>query len=219
MSFHLDFELKACAHSHLLCCIYSRYHPAFTMHRCSLTQGPFVFHQDLQRSADCVSFSHFPPCFCSSSCFCVSLFAFLMHSLLSPLSYSSDTSTAVLPVPCPRAQDNICKEPSSYGASRCFSSLCVATIWKKTHVFVGENISLSSQGWGQGITGSWSTSADARVLQIKPQHSAASNKGQPDHPEHTYLLTVGVQQRKGVLWVKQLSFPNSWSSFAPGMKQ
>lgn len=56
MSFHLDFEHTACVHSCLLCCVYSQYHLALTMHRCSLTQGPFMFHQDLQRSADCIHF-------------------------------------------------------------------------------------------------------------------------------------------------------------------
>lgn len=129
MSFHLDFECKVSVHSHLLCCICSQRHPALTMHRCSLTQGPFRFHQDLQRSADHISFSHLPPpSFCSSSCFCASLFAFPLHSLLSPLFCSSDMGTAVPPVPCPRAPGNICQEPHSYGVSRCFSSLCIATI-------------------------------------------------------------------------------------------
>lgn len=133
MSLHLDFECKACIHSYLLCCIYSWYGPALTMHRCSLTQGPFAFQQDLQRSADCISFSHdFPPLLLFFLHLCVPV-CFLLPFQLMPLSCSWDLSTAALTVPCPRAQGNICEDPSSYGTSHCFSSLCVATIWKQNN--------------------------------------------------------------------------------------
>lgn len=68
--------------------IYSWCCAALTPRRCSLTHCPFVLHQVLQRSAYCISFSHFFPLSCYSFCFCLSLFAFLLFSLLSPLCCS-----------------------------------------------------------------------------------------------------------------------------------
>lgn len=100
MSFHLDFEHKACVHSHLLCCVHSQYHLALTIHRCSLTQGPFMFHQDLQRSADCINFLISLPISSSSALPPDSVCPYLL-SCCTP--WSAQTR-AWLPVPCPRSK-------------------------------------------------------------------------------------------------------------------
>lgn len=110
----------------------------------SLNPGPIpVSPGSSEISCWCSTFSlHPPPC---PSALRPALFAFLLHSQLSRLSCSADMFTAVLPVPCTKAQGNICKDPSSYRASRCFSFVCVATIKEKKKkikkkVFVGENV-------------------------------------------------------------------------------
>lgn len=130
MSFHLDFEHKACIHSDLLCCVYSQYHLALTMHRCSLTQGPFMFHQDLQRSANCIHFLISLSPYPRLLLFLLILCPWLL-SCCTPWSVLCPAAQiwAQLPVLCPWVKGNICKDPSIYGASFWFSSLCVAMIW------------------------------------------------------------------------------------------
>lgn len=129
-SFHSGFEHKAWVRSHRLCRVYSPYHPVLTMHAWSLTHGPTVSRQDLQRPADHVSFSQ------------STLPSALPPAPVCPWLLSC-CPPGSLPSPAarmwPRAA--FARASSSYGASRCFSSLHVATIFgKKNLLFVGAKV-------------------------------------------------------------------------------
>lgn len=148
---------------------YSSYCPALTLQRCLTHICTSIGVSEISISH--FIFSFFPPS-CSSSCFCLSFFAFLLYSL--PSHHSSRINIwAQLFCLCQALRAGQHIEATKFILSIPLLYVSLHRENFKTYPFSGENV-FPPFFWLKEITGSQSITADGRFLQIKPQCCTAT---------------------------------------------